>query len=83
MPLRDYQTEAVESVFREWEEKQSTLIVSPTGCGKTQMFCDVVRRKQPARALVLAHRSELIKQARNRLWSDFRINSDIEKADRS
>lgn len=81
MPLRPYQSEAVENILREWEEKQSTLIVEPTGCGKTEIFCDVVNRKQPGRALILAHRSELITQASNRLWTNFRINADIEKAD--
>jgi len=81
MALRPYQTDAVESVFREWEDKQSTLVVAPTGTGKTHTFCEIIKRVQPGRALVLAHRTELIKQAYGRLWSDFQINADIEKAD--
>lgn len=79
--LRDYQSEAVSAVFNEWEEKNSTLVVCPTGTGKTQIFCDIIRRMQPRRAMVLAHRGELIKQAVNRLESDFGIRADIEMAD--
>ena len=79
--LRDYQQEAVTAVFSEWEEKNSTLVVCPTGTGKTQIFCDVIRRMQPKRAMVLAHRGELITQAVNRLRSDFGISADIEMAD--
>lgn len=81
--LRDYQAEAVVAVFNEWEEKNSTLVVCPTGTGKTQIFCDIIRRMQPKRAMVLAHRGELIAQAVNRLRSDFGINADIEMADLS
>lgn len=79
--LRPYQTEAVGAAEREWEDKQSTLIVAPTGCGKTEIFCAIVNRFQPGRALILAHRSELISQASKRLWANFRINADIEMAD--
>lgn len=79
--LRDYQQEAVSAVFSEWQEKNSTLVVCPTGTGKTQIFCDVIRKMQPKRAMVLAHRGELIKQAVNRLSSDFGIRADIEMAD--
>lgn len=80
MQLRDYQQAAVEKVFDEWREHSSTLVVCPTGTGKTQIFCDVIRRVQPGRTLVLAHRSELITQAVNRLWS-FDIEASIEMAD--
>lgn len=79
--LRDYQQEAVEAVFSEWQERNSTLVVCPTGTGKTQIFCEVIRRMQPKRAMVLAHRGELITQAVNRLSNDFGIRADIEMAD--
>ncbi|HMF56751.1 MAG TPA: DEAD/DEAH box helicase, partial [Pyrinomonadaceae bacterium] len=57
-----------------------TLIVSPTGCGKTVTFCEIIKRMQPKRAIVLAHRSELITQAVRRLW-DFGIEASIEMGD--
>jgi superfamily II DNA or RNA helicase len=79
--LRPYQSEAVESVFREWEDKTSTLIVCPTGTGKTETFCEIIKRMQPKRAIVLAHRGELITQAVKRLWK-FGIEADVEMADK-
>ncbi|HEX2879853.1 MAG TPA: DEAD/DEAH box helicase [Polyangiaceae bacterium] len=79
--LREYQSAAVAAVFNEWQENRSTLVVCPTGTGKTQIFCDVIRKMQPKRAMVLAHRGELITQAVNRLRNDFGIAADIEMAD--
>lgn len=42
--LRPYQREAVDAVFREWESNQSTLVVAPTGTGKSVVFSEVMRR---------------------------------------
>lgn len=78
--LRPYQQEAVDAVFREWEEKTSTLIVNPTGTGKTVTFSEIIRRSHPKRAIVLVHRSELLFQAKQKL-SDIGIDSDVEMAD--
>lgn len=78
--LRPYQVEAADAIFREWESASSTLLILPTGAGKTQVFCEVIRRKQPLRALVLAHRAELIWQAVKRL-KQFGIESTVEMAD--
>lgn len=79
--LRPYQSEAVRAVFREWEDKASTLLVCPTGTGKTEIFCEIIRRMQPKRTIVLAHRGELITQAVKRLWK-FGIEADVEMADK-
>lgn len=76
--LREYQSQAVESVFKEWEEHRSTLVVAPTGCGKTQMFCEIIRRMLPRRAMVIAHREELIFQARHRLRDVCGVDGEIE-----
>lgn len=39
MELRPYQQEAREAVERQWREgKERTLLVLPTGCGKTIVF---------------------------------------------
>ena len=67
MKLRDYQNNAVDSIFKEWEDKRSTLVVMPTGCGKTICIGGVLRRAFPKRALVLAHREELIFQAKDKI----------------
>lgn len=80
MKYRDYQNEAEESVFREWEDKRSTLLVMPTGCGKTVIFSKIIHRLQPKRSVVIVHRSELLFQAKQKL-EDIGIESDIEMAD--
>ncbi len=67
MKLRDYQLAAKEAIFKEWQTVGSTLVVLPTGAGKTILFASVVEQVQPARALVIAHRSELIWQARDKI----------------
>lgn len=78
--LRDYQLEAVDATMREWESADSTLMVMPTGTGKTQTFCEIVKRRLPERALIIAHREELIYQAVRRL-EGFGIEASIEMAD--
>ncbi len=80
MRLRPYQEQAVEAVFQEWRENQSTLLVMPTGTGKTQVFSTVIKRMSPARALVLAHREELIWQAVKRIES-LGLSTSVEMAD--
>jgi len=76
--LRCYQQECLERI----EESASRgvrrqVAVWPTGSGKTVLFSELLRRKfsqRPGiRALVLAHRDELLEQARRKLltvWPD-------------
>lgn len=83
--LRPYQQEAREAVHREWETRRSTLLVIPTGGGKTIIFSaiieDCVRKGQ--RVLVLAHRSELLDQAADKLHKATGLNCAVEKAEQS
>lgn len=79
--LRDYQHAAVEAVFREWEGHRSTLIVLPTGTGKTVTAAEIVRRCYPQRALFLAHREELIFQAARSIHDHTGLHCEIEMAD--
>jgi len=81
MKLRDYQQKAVDAVFKEWEEHSSTLVVMPTGTGKTVMFAEILRRVQPARGMVLAHREELIWQARDKVERMLGAECEVEMAD--
>ena len=72
MKLRPYQQEAVNAIFSSWQENQRTLLVLPTGCGKTIVFASVVDRIVKglpglSRVLILAHRDELLDQAQNKL----------------
>jgi superfamily II DNA or RNA helicase len=81
--LRPYQRRAVESALKEWEDVRSTLIVAATGTGKTTTFTELIRRQQPARALIVAHREELIFQARRRVEEQGGLECQIEMADQS
>jgi superfamily II DNA or RNA helicase len=78
--LRPYQLEAIEAVEREWNSVRSTLLVLPTGAGKTVVFVEVARR-QHGRILVLAHREELIDQAVQK-FEAVGITAEVEKAER-
>lgn len=78
--LRDYQLKAAEAVMREFEEQDSTLVVLPTGGGKTVLFADIIRRFQPKRSLVLCHREELIFQAVEKIERFAGLGCEIEMA---
>ena len=79
--LRDYQQKSSDSIYEAWQENNSTLLVLPTGCGKTQVFTDVINRMSPRRSIVLAHREELIWQARNRIEAMTGLSVEVEMAD--
>jgi superfamily II DNA or RNA helicase len=81
--LRPYQADAIAAVEREHETRRSTLLVLPTGTGKTVVFAELVRRAiaRGGRALVLAHREELLDQAANKL-REVGVIASIEQADR-
>lgn len=63
-PLRHYQSVCADLVMEEWQSVTSTLIVLPTGTGKTRVAAEIIKRKLPQRSLFIAHRKELIHQAR-------------------
>lgn len=81
MKARDYQHEAALAVIEQWKEVRSTLVVMPTGTGKTILFADIIRRCFPRRALVLAHREELIFQARDKIQRVTGYQVEVEMAD--
>ena len=67
MKMRPYQDAAIAGTFNAWEENDSALIVLPTGLGKTVVFSEIVRRMQPVRSIIVAHREELIFQAAEKI----------------
>lgn len=70
MKLRQYQEEAVREIETGWPDFRRQLLVLPTGCGKTIVFSRVAKdRTQMGRVLILAHRDELIEQARDKYHS--------------
>ena len=84
MELRPYQQEAREAVERDWAgEFPRTLLVLPTGCGKTIVFCKIVEdmARQGARCLILAHRGELLDQAADKLLQATGLGCAVEKAE--
>lgn len=84
MELRKYQEEAREAVQQEWEEgRKRTLLVLPTGCGKTIVFSKIIedRVRMGERVLVLAHRSELLEQASDKLKTATGLGTALEKAE--
>ncbi len=78
--LRPYQERLVAAVFEAWRTNRATLLQAATGTGKTLMFCEVSRRQQPGRTLMICHRNELIQQAREKM-ERFGLPCEIEKAD--
>ena len=57
MELRPYQQEAREAVEQEWEQgHDKTLLVLPTGCGKTIVFAKITEDRVRAgdRVLILS-----------------------------
>lgn len=83
MDLRDYQHLAVRGSFDRLREGQTTLIVLPTGCGKTVVFSEIIRYcvGRGKRAMVVAHREELIDQAASKIKAIAGIEPDKEMAE--
>jgi superfamily II DNA or RNA helicase len=67
LPLRPYQRQALTAIAAaEARGIRRQLVVLPTGSGKTVVFSQLVSDR-PGRALVLAHRDELIAQAAEKI----------------
>lgn len=84
MNLRPYQEAAKEAVLGEWANgRRKTVAVLPTGTGKTILFASIIENqvRQGGRALILAHRGELLDQAADKLRKATGIESSLEKAD--
>ena len=86
MELRPYQEEARQAIEGEWGKgTRRTLLVLPTGCGKTIVFAKVTedRIRQGSRVLILAHRGELLEQAADKIGRATRLGCAVEKAEQS
>ena len=86
MELRPYQQEARQAVTEKWNNgDKRTLLVLPTGCGKTIVFAkiseDCVRHGD--RVLILAHRGELLDQAAEKIKKSTGLGCAVEKAEES
>lgn len=86
LTLRPYQQDAVAAVAAEFASgKRTTLVVHPTGCGKTVVFSAIAHHaaSNGSRVLVLAHRGQLVDQAAGRIAKDTGLSVAIEMAERS
>lgn len=86
MDLRPYQSEAKQAIFDQWEGGvQRTLLVLPTGCGKTIVFAKVAEDcvSQGDRVLIMAHRGELLEQAADKIAKATGLGCATEKAEAS
>lgn len=81
--LRPYQAAALQGITEAARDYRSSLLVLPTGCGKTEVFTaaagEVVKRGQ--RVLIMAHRQELVMQAADKVDRRLGIKADIEMAE--
>lgn len=70
MKLREYQSALLNDIRDSWD-KGNRLVLGqlPTGGGKTHIFSHLIR-EEGLRALVLAHRQELITQAAEKIGND-------------
>lgn len=86
MELRPYQAEAISAIKNQWESGNNrTLLVLPTGCGKTIVFCKLSEEqvKEGKRILILAHRGELLDQAADKMLKATGLHCAVEKAEES
>lgn len=84
--LRPYQEAARAAIHGEWDQgRRKTLLVLPTGTGKTVVFASVAADQVRAgeRVLVLAHRGELLDQAADKIQSFTGLGCSVEKAEQS
>lgn len=84
MELRPYQDEAKNQIFTEWGKGiKKTLLVLPTGTGKTIVFAKVTEDcvKKGERVLIMAHRGELLDQAADKIEKATGLMCATEKAD--
>ena len=86
MELYPYQQAARAAVERDWEDGYlRTLLVLPTGCGKTIVFSRIIEDmvRTGSRCLILAHRGELLEQAADKLHRAAKLRCAVEKAEES
>ncbi len=81
--LRAYQAEAVDAADNAFNAgAKRALIVLPTGAGKTIIFGKLAQRRFKRRVLILAHREELLDQARAKIASIVGFEPSIEQGRR-
>jgi len=78
--MRPYQATASTRAVACFHKHRSSLIVLPTGTGKTEVFAALAARAT-GRCLVLVHRDELAEQAYRKIERATELAPEIEKAE--
>lgn len=81
--LRDYQLIAFNEIIRRIESgTTTTLVISPTGSGKTVIGCHLASHfiQKGKRCLWLAHRRELIQQASEKIKKEYQLPHGVIQA---
>ena len=84
--LRDYQQEAIDSIFKFFysKKKGNPLVKAPTGSGKSVIisgFCKYTVEKWPdQKILIISHVKEILEQ--NTAFSEIKIEKDFSNNDR-
>ena len=84
--MRPYQQAGREKIHAEWDAgRRSTLLVLPTGTGKTIVMAAVAEDQVLAqqRVLILAHRGELLEQAADKILNATGLRCAVEKAEQT
>jgi len=81
--LRPFQQAALSAIYESWKQYRKVLLACPTGSGKTIIFSKVAEKESIAgnRTLILCHRDELIRQARDKIRMTTGLDCAIEKAE--
>ena len=84
LPLDHTSKKRKEAIQAQWAQgNKKTLLVLPTGTGKTIVFSKLIEDcvRQGERVLVLAHRGELLDQAADKLGKSTGLKCAVEKAE--
>ncbi len=82
---RDYQSTASKAFDAALEKFPSTILVMPTGTGKTVVMADITRRwtqERDLNVLLLAHRVELLDQGADKFADELSYRPEVIQADR-
>lgn len=70
MKLRNYQVRIIENCCKELRQNKKSLIVLPTGSGKTVIFSHIINQLK-CNTLVLAHTQDLVMQIKKSIFQIF------------
>ena len=76
--LRQYQQDAIDATLRQLEARGSTVVLLPTGMGKTVYAARLISGWERGNTLFLAHTRELIHQAADKLAPELGYRPPIE-----